>query len=132
RIGTRLSRRISRYASLRAGYAYNRLQYANREDPLPIHMIDAGVDYGRSLSLTRRTSFSFSTGTSAVVHDRESPPSQTVDDRSLRFLLTGSASLLHEFHRDWVGSLRYNRNVSFAEGFTEPFTRDSISAGIGG
>ena len=38
--------------------------------PQRIHNIDAGVDYSRALSFSRRTTFSFSTGSAVLVRDK--------------------------------------------------------------
>ena len=65
----------------RAGYTYGEGDYGDggtREH----HAIDAGVNYNRALSISRQTTLSFGTGTSAL---------RTLGN--LRFTITGNARL---------------------------------------
>src|SRR5262249_51899533 len=79
--------------------------------------IDAGLDYARSLSFSRRTQFSFSTGSSIV---------QT-SQLGRTFRVTGNAYLSHEFTRDWQGQFAYLRDVGFFGNFGTPIFSDSAS-----
>ena len=64
--GVRYHRGLTRNASLRLGYGFGGARYPNATtsalDRRGVHNIDAGVDYGRALSISRRTHFSFTTG----------------------------------------------------------------------
>jgi opacity protein-like surface antigen len=114
----RFRRRFTRYMSLRLGYEYIHGVY-----PFPVdtkvenHNIDVGVDYARTLSFSRKTSFSFSTGSSIV---------QT-SQLGRTFRVTGNAYLSHEFTRDWQGQLSYLRDVGFFGNFGTPIFSDSVS-----
>jgi hypothetical protein len=121
----RLTRELGRGLGLHAGYAYSRALYDALGDEFTNHDIDVGVDYNRalSLSLSRRTLLSFSTGTSVY---------QTVEPKRFRFRATGSALLSHEMGRTWNASLGYYRGLSFVETWREPVFADSASAGVGG
>ncbi len=67
-VGFRFLRRMTRDLNLRAGYAYRRsFQPETAGVDLGFHDIDLGVDYGRSFSLSRRTTFAFSTGSTVGV-----------------------------------------------------------------
>jgi opacity protein-like surface antigen len=130
--GAGYSRRLTEHATLVLGYHYRRADYGQTDEPEPqVHNIDAGVDYSRSLSFTRRTMFSFSTG-STVVNSRRFVAGQPPGPSRLRIRAAGSASLTHEIGRTWTASLRYHRGLSFREGFNEPFYTDATSAQLQG
>jgi hypothetical protein len=122
RAGAHLSQQVSRGLSLRIGYGYSDTWYG-ADAHFAHHNIDAGIDYGRALSLSRRTSVSFGTGTSASRSDREN---------SLRFRMSGSAHLSHEIARTWGAMLSYSRGLRFSESWPEPLFSDVVSAGMGG
>jgi hypothetical protein len=117
-----LSRTIGRGLALQLGYRYSQAQYGS-DGRHENHIIDAGVNYDRALSFSRRTTLSFSTGTSA---------SRVEPSGSLRYRLTGAARLSHEIGRTWVASLSYDRGLRFTESWLEPLFTDSASAGLNG
>jgi hypothetical protein len=124
--------RFTRYATLNAGYAYRRSSARTDPDaePLVFHDINLGVNYGRTLSFSRKTKFSFNTGSTVV-----SSQDQAADDAFLdqpRFFVIGSAVLTHEIGRSWTAHADYNRQVNFQDGFDLPSVTDSASAGVGG
>jgi hypothetical protein len=84
--------------------------------------INAGINYSRALSFSRRTTLGFGTG-SAIV---QQAPANT------RVVLTGSATLNHEVGRTWLATVGYGRGVRFVETLLEPVFQDSITAGFGG
>ena len=129
--GARFLHQLTRHASLRAGYFYNVAGYL-RENGVRnqrVHNIDAGVDYGRALSFSRRTSINFSTGSAVLVRDDLARPDE---NRELWYRIIGDANLRHEIGRTWTTQLGYRRGVDFHEGFNEPFLLDSVNARIGG
>jgi hypothetical protein len=83
--------------------------------------VTGGLDFSRALSFSRRTTVSFSTGSSAVRNESRS-----------RFRLIGTASLAHEVGRTWMASANYTRNVGFLEVLLEPVFQDSFGVGFGG
>jgi hypothetical protein len=97
RAGARLTQQISRGLSFRMGYGYSEASYGD-DNLYAHHVIDVGLNFNRALSLSRRTSVSFATGTSASRSDREG---------SLRFHLNGAARLSHEIGRTWGAGLSY-------------------------
>lgn len=133
RAGLSYRRRLSRYMSLRAGYAYrtSRLGFEVDEEPRAFHDIDLGVDYARSLPLSRRTLLSFSTGSTITARDSSEEDDVTALSRT-RFFVIGSAALSHEIGRSWITQLSYSRDVRYEDGFSDPFLRDSATASIGG
>lgn len=121
--GFRFRRSLSRYLALRLGYQYRKGTFGFPADTqIEGHNIDVGVDYARTLSFSRRTSLTFSTG-SAIV--------QTTDqDRTYR--VTGNATLSHEFTRTWQGQLTYLRDVGFFGNFNQPIFSDSFNSRLRG
>ena len=82
---------------------------------------DVGVDYSRPLSLSRRTTFSFGTG-SAVLDDGV----------ETYFNVTGNASLSHQIGRTWEANVVYARGLGTVAGFVEPTFSDSVNANLQG
>jgi hypothetical protein len=84
-------------------------------------MLDAGVNYSRPLSISRRTTMSISTGSGAYQNTKET-----------FYTVTAGASLNHEINRTWVASVNYVRGLSVVGGFSEPFFTDAVNASIVG
>jgi opacity protein-like surface antigen len=129
--GVRYGRSLTRNASLRLGYGYGTGGYSavSDENSHGVHNIDAGIDYGRALSVSRRTRVSFSTGSALFYADT------STDGRlgsRLQYALIGSATLVHELGRTWTASAVYRRSVDFHEGFADPFLSQSVSADLQG
>jgi len=118
----RFTRNISQNLGLRLGYGYSEGYYGAADTrTLGRHHIDTGVDYRKTLSLSRRTSFSFSTGGAALT-DRD----------NVSVTAVGNAMLNHEMGRTWNVYGAYNRDVSFVETFSAPFLYDVVSGGVTG
>ena len=117
----RFTRRLTRDLSLRLGYRLTQTDYQTGDAEYYGHSLDSGVDYSRSLSLTRRTEFTFSTGATA-----------TREGTILRFDVIGSATLTRELGRTWTAVILYNRNVGYSPSVRAPFLYDAVSAGIDG
>ena len=121
--GFQFRRSFTRNAGLRLGYSYRAggYQYQSASDDVAAHNIDVGIDYARSLSIFRRTTFSFATGSSIV---------QVGDERFFRVI--GDANLNHQITRSWTARLSYNRGVGYVGGFNEPFFTDGLTTAVGG
>lgn len=133
--GARFTRKITRNLSMRAGYAYRTSDHAGPGDyRADFHDIDVGVDYGRSLSISRRTVFAFRTGSTIGVS--ESGSDGGLDDdppfSDPRFFVVGGATLTHEVGRSWRLFADYTRDVDFQDGFAQPLLRDTGRVGLGG
>jgi opacity protein-like surface antigen len=124
----RFGHALTRNLALRLGYGQTQYEYRT-DDPaveeadrrIRSHNIDAGIDYNRTLSFSRRTTLAFNTG-SIVVTD---------GDESL-FSLVGGATLAHEIGRTWGASLDYRRSVGFLEVFNSPTLIDNATFSLGG
>jgi hypothetical protein len=126
---------LSRDLTLRAGYGYGVGRYQPLNRRVESHDIDLGVDYSRALSFSRRTQFSFGTGTAAtgVARSRtDLDTSETRDGSRTRFHATGHAQLTHEIGRTWHASIAYERGVRFSDVLDEPVSGQSALAGFGG
>jgi hypothetical protein len=124
-----LSSRIKKGVSLRLGYGYNHYEfgYTLSTPPTRTQDIEAGVDYSRPLSFSRRTTLRLSTG-SAIAEQSEFGR----ENRTHRLFLIGNADLTHEMGRTWVAVGAYRRGIDFVAGFREPLLTNTASAGIGG
>lgn len=117
-----ISHRLTRYVSLRTGYGYQVANVAVAHDrPARNHDVDLGLDYSRALSFSRRTTLSFSSGSST-----------TTQDGGTAFRLTGDATLTRQIGRTWNARVAANRRVQMLEGFTQPVLADAITATLGG
>ena len=92
-----------------------------------VHNADAGIDFNRalSMSLSRRVTLTFTTGSSAFVRGNE-------DNVGRRYRLNGTATLNREVGRTWNARVGYVRGVSFVETFDNPFLYDSVYASYSG
>jgi hypothetical protein len=129
--GFAYTRRVSRHLGIRAGYSYRRSELlAEGQDVFELHDIDLGVDYGRALSLSRRTQLSFRTGTSLTAEVPVNENDTFFDEK--RFFVVGGATLTHEIGRSWLAFADYVRDVGYQNGFVQPVLRDTARVGIGG
>jgi hypothetical protein len=120
--GARLGRRLTRYASLRMGYAYQTGRFGlNTDRRLENHDIELSLDYRRPLPRMRRTTFGFSTGSSRVHAEDEQ-----------RWEVIGTVNLRHDFEDGWFLEGEFARNVRLVEGFASPFLQNTTSARMGG
>jgi len=129
--GIRLSQRLTQHLGFHGGYGYSTASYDRPQDVAPqrIHNIDVGVDYGRALSVSRRTTFTFSTGSSAVTQGERLTG---VAGNGFSYHVIGTANLRHEIGRTFSAGIGYRRSVDFHEGFNDPFLSDAVTATYGG
>jgi hypothetical protein len=112
------------------GYGYRTAHYAAGAHASPkAQDINAGVDYSRALSLSRRTFLTFATGSTILADDRISVPDSSLRSR---FRLTGSAELRHEMGRTWIADLAYHRGLIFRDNFAAPFFADGVHGTLDG
>ena len=132
--GGRFRYEFSRYGSLRLGYVYRQGQYGfvRTNAATAIHDIDVGVDYDRPLSLTRRTTIDFSTGSSVVTIPVLSLLAEDARQTETQLRIVGEVGVTHEMGRTWRLRLGYNRGVGFAEAFAQPVFADGLNASLNG
>jgi opacity protein-like surface antigen len=125
------SQKLTAHSSARLGYSFSTARYLDDSGlrPQRLHNLDIGVDYGRALSVSRRTTIGFSTGTALVANDDLSQPQSNTN---FSFRVIGEAHINHEIGRTWTARAGYRRGVDFYEGFNEPFLSDSVNASLTG
>ena len=125
----RYRRPVTRNAAWRIGYAYRGEQYDARasNDPVVAHDIDLGMDYGRALSISRRTRIRFASGSTLL-----SVPDDGASGQQLQYTATGRFELTHEVGRTWNARAGYNRGVGFRRGFSGPVFSDDVTVGVTG
>lgn len=123
--GAQLSYAIGAGFNARVGYQYSEAHYSERDLRRANHVINAGIDYSRTLSFSRRTTLGFSTGTTATTRPE-------ADDTRIRYRMSGSVRLNHEMGRTWNAWIAYSRRVRLDETWSDPVFSDAVSAGFGG
>jgi hypothetical protein len=119
--GAKLTRRVTRFASLRTGYTYRFADFAFNQTRLREHDLDLGLDYSRPVSASGRTTVSFGSGSSL-----------TPQEDGLAFRLTGDAAVTRLIGRTWNARVGVNRSVHLLEGFAEPVLANIVNLGLGG
>lgn len=122
--GGALTHQLRRDVGLRAGYTLRETRYSSGRI-LPIHVIDVGANFNRTLSFSRRTTLSFGTGTTAMEREEDGV-------EELRFRIMGQALLTHEFGRTWTLYSQYHRGVLSSEVWDEPAEAEGVVVGLTG
>ncbi len=119
---------LNQYTRLHAGYGYRSADYdlGAQNDPFEAHEIDLGFDFARALSLTRRTTLAFGTGSLLMMQNQSAP------GRGALFRFLGNAQLAHQMGRSWIASLEYQRGLRFIDGFSEPHFVDLFRGSLDG
>jgi hypothetical protein len=118
----RLSYLLARGLSARAGYGYQSARYAGTPNGnFRGHTGDIGVDFNRALSLSRRTTLTFATGSTANVYQNVT-----------YYRLLGNARLVREFGRSWSAAAGYDRTVEFQPAYSRPVLGDAGIIGVTG
>jgi hypothetical protein len=117
------ARRLNRDFSLHIGYGRERIHERINPDVQYLHeLIDLGVDFLKTLSTSRRTTFSFTTQTSVL--KRPMMPRQ--------YRLNGSAGVTRWFQRTWGIGIQAQRTTDFLPGYLEPLYSDALTATLNG
>ena len=107
--GVAYARRVSRYGTLRLGYAYQTIRHlADEGGDATLHHIDLGGGYARPLSFSRRTTVGFSAGTGVA----------TTSTVSYRLIADGFVH--HEIGRTWLVRGAYRQGLQLVELFPDP------------
>lgn len=124
------TRRVTSHAALVLGYGIRVAERgAATGEPRVMHNVNAGVNYSRALSFSRRTAFSFGSGSAIVVSENLQEPG---GQSRTRVHLLANANLTHEMGRTWTARLSYARGLQSREGFDELYFTDGLSADVGG
>jgi hypothetical protein len=95
------------------------------QSPTTSRGLNGGLTFNRSLSITRRTTLSFSSGLSAYSNG-------AVRHGRAQYFLSMQAALARQLGRTWTANLAYNRGATFLETFLQPVFSDAVTAGLGG
>ena len=119
-VGAQLSHNLARDLGVHAGYIYSEARLTDGRT-IPNHILRVGIDYNRPLSLSRRTTLAFRTGSSVVeTHD------------AMRLHAIGDVSLNHEIGRTWEATAMYSRRIVYYETWDEPTLANIARASLGG
>jgi hypothetical protein len=118
--GARFTHRMSRDFSLVLGYSTG-MQGRSDLPGTRTQNIDAGINYGRGLWLSPRTSIGFSTG-SAIV--------SALDGK--HFELTGSAFVKQQLSARWTAQATVTRGVQAVDTAPRPFVGEIVTGSFGG
>lgn len=132
--GLRYHHYVGKGLGVHLGYEFSRNWASNPDgttDPSTFQNIDAGVDYSKALSISRKTTLAFHTGSTIAsgITDEGNSQSHFSDPH---FYFVGGAALNREIGRSWTATATYDRSVSYVVGFNEPALLDSATAVIGG
>lgn len=129
-VGIFYNRPMTQNATLNLGYDLRASDRRSRAgEPELLHNVNAGVDYGRALSFSRRTTLTFSTGTAIAMIDSSVTPEA---DPRTEIRLIGNAALIHEIGRTWTAQLAYSRNFRTRDGVDGLFFTDAVNASLVG
>jgi hypothetical protein len=120
----RLSYLLTRSVSMHVGYqgAFGSyLAESGERQRFRNDSVDAGVNYAGALTLSRRTTLSFSTGSTMVT-----------EHHVRQLSIVGNATLRRELGRTWDASVSYDRQAGFVHTIAEPVFTDSASASLSG
>ena len=113
---------IAKGVQFRIGYGNTVAYYGSTKVRYSGVMMDGGLFFDRALSLTRKTSLSFSTGLTGAR-----------DQNGFNhYFVTGRGTLSYEIGRSWTSALNYRRGVDFNQNLGQPMVMDMASAGISG
>jgi hypothetical protein len=120
--GARYQRQLTKHASVRLGYARRSWELDGADGRrLVTYDLDAGIEYNRALSFSKRTTFSFGTG-SAIVETAE----------GMKPFFLGQAQIRREIGRTWTLAGLYSHRLEFIGGFADPYLAHSVRLSTGG
>lgn len=110
--------------SLRAGYTRTQATTGAAAGQVDYGMrsFDGGVDFNKALSLTRRSTLTFSTGMSGIADQAG----------SVRYVFTGRALYIYELGRSWTLNGEVSRNTDFYAAFAQPTIMDRGNVSVSG
>ena len=115
---------IGRGLGVRLGYGHTEWTYPELTTSggrIVDRRLDAGVDFARALSLSRRTTLAFDTGVAAVA-----------DQLDTYYRLVGNARLVHELGRTWNATAVYARELGVLQRIARPIFSNAFTVGVGG
>lgn len=134
--GFRFTHMIGQGIGYHMGYGYGQATFIGIADPTVFHNIDVGLNLNKALSISRRTTFSFSTGTAVnrnASEDRVGQGGTPIPGQTRTYFnVIGQASLTHNIGRSWNARVNYGRTWQMIDGSYVPFLGNTVTAGISG
>ena len=128
-VGGRYSHLINRTIGYHLGYRFGNAHFGGLS-PAVLHNFDVGLDIRKSLSLTRRTTFRFTTGTTLI---KATPLNRGETVGTTReFNILANAVLTHYIGQTWSAAATYDRGWQMLDAMVTPYFIDGVSAAIGG
>jgi hypothetical protein len=124
------SRRFSRNTSMRFGYSYRGGDVGGDDirGQTAAHGIEFGTDYSKPLSATRRATFGFSLGSSAV----SATETVSLPGQDSRYFANGSGSFGYQFNTRWQARAIYRTDLQYVPELSEPVLTNGFSAVVDG
>ena len=118
-----------RYAALVIGTASRFGQTGAEAPSTRTQDIDFGIDYNRALSFSRKTTVTFTTGTTVV---SRSGTSADPLDIGRQFRMLANVGVSRAIGRYWEARVSYDRNLQFVDAFPDPFFTDGVITRLSG
>jgi len=112
---------LSKNVGVKIGYERADSNFGGTNDHVANHIIDAGLDFTRPLSLTRRTTLTFSIG-----------PSLIEQNNVLQYRAVIDAAVSHEIGRTWAARATYHRGFGMVAGLNSMVYSDGAGAALEG
>jgi hypothetical protein len=127
-MGLSFARHVSRNTSLRLGYSYRGGDVGGDgiASKTVAHGLEVGTAISRPLSATRRATFGFTLGSSAV-----SAVEQTgVAGQDQRYRAHGNASFGYQFNTRWQARASYQRDLQYVPELSDPVFTDGFTVAV--
>lgn len=126
--GARYQHRLTKDFGYHLGAGYQHYNTSGDQPRTTFYIIDAGVDYGRALSLTRTTQLKFGVGT--TIARGNAPGSDEPPFGNQRLYVVGNADLSQELGRSWLERTYYRREINYDTGFGQPSLYDVVGTQV--
>jgi hypothetical protein len=110
--GFRFSHMLTAGFGYHLGYGYGQASFQGVTNTNAFHNIDVGLMMNRALSITRRTKFSFSTGTTINRNGVVGANGSAVSRADHSPNLIGQANLTHNIARSWNARIAYRAHLA--------------------
>jgi hypothetical protein len=128
-VGGRVSHTLTQSLGYHGGYSWGPAGVVSAQNTTTFHNVDVGIDFRKAFSVSRRTTFSFSTGSTAA---RRGAATSVPGSGRTEFHLLADANLNHNIGRTWHASIAYSRGWQILDGALQASLNDAISAGVSG
>jgi hypothetical protein len=128
--GARYQHHITKNIGYHVGAGYQHHSSSGDQPPTTFYNIDAGIDYGRAISLTRTTTFQFAVGTTIAAGQAAGSDDPPFGNQ--RLYVVGNADLTQELGRSWLLNTYYRRQINYDTGLGQPSLYDIAGTQVSG